>query len=130
MAATVSFFGDRQDQDVPGLSVADDHLGRARCHDLDSAAKFRLCSLMGGKDPNRQPRVGSIRETPPGWLRLLTCNTCAHRGVLPAERLLRKHGELTLLEFALVSVRCTACGARGATMTMVRLCDPGCSRWS
>jgi len=89
---------------------------------------FILCSLVGGKDPSRQPQVGSIRETPPGWLRLLTCNTCAHRGVLPAERLLRKHDELALLEFALVGVRCTACGARGATMTMVRLCDPRCSR--
>jgi hypothetical protein len=83
---------------------------------------------MGGKDPNRQPRVGSIRETPVGWIRLLTCNSCAHRGVLPAERLLRKYGELALLEFALVSVRCTVCGARGGTMTMVRLCDPGCPR--
>ena len=95
---------------------------------LDSEPMFILCSLVGGKDPSRQPQVGSIRETPPGWLRLLTCNTCAHRGVLPAERLLRKHDELALLEFALVGVRCTACGARGATMTMVRLCDPRCSR--
>jgi hypothetical protein len=83
---------------------------------------------MGGKDPNRQPRVGSVRETPPGWLRLLTCNTCAHRGVLPAERLIRKHGELALLEFALVGVRCTDCRSRGATMTMVRLCEAGCPR--
>ena len=82
----------------------------------------------GRKGPQSSAPGGSIREMPPGWLRLLTCNTCAHRGVLPAERLLRKHGELALLEFALVAVRCTACGARGATMTMVRLCDPGCSR--
>lgn len=95
---------------------------------LDSPPKFRFCSPMGAKDPNRQPRLGSVRDTPPGWLRLLTCNTCAHRGVLPAERLLRKHGDLAMLEFALVAVRCTACGALGATMTMVRLCDAGCPR--
>lgn len=92
----------------------------------------RECSIyvpaMGGKDPNRQPRVGSVRETPSGWLRLLTCNTCAHCGVLPAERLTRKHGELALLEFALTGVQCTACQSRGATMTMVRLCEAGCPR--
>ena len=81
---------------------------------------------MGGKDPNRQPRLGSVRETPPGWIRLVTCNTCAHRGVLPVERLLRKHGDLALLEFALVGIQCTACAGHGATMTMVRLCNPGC----
>ena len=56
------------------------------------------------------------------------CNTCAHRGVLPAERLIRKHGELALLEFALVGLRCTDCGSLGATMTMVRLCEVGCPR--
>ena len=92
----------------------------------------RPCShyvlVMGGKDAGRQPRLGSIRETPPGWLRLVTCNACAHRGLLPAEQLLRKHGELALLEFALIGIRCTACGSTGATMTMVRLCDPGCRR--
>jgi hypothetical protein len=83
---------------------------------------------MGSKDPNRQPRVGSIRETPPGWLRLVTCTACGHKGVLPAELLIRKHGELALLEFALVAIRCTACGNRGGTATMVRLCDPGCPK--
>jgi hypothetical protein len=47
--------------------------------------------------------------------------------VLPAERLLRKHGELALLAFALAGLRCTAYGGRGATMA-VRLCEPGCPR--
>src|SRR3954447_22699233 len=83
---------------------------------------------MGGKEPNRQPRVGSVRETPPGWIRLVTCNACAHRGVLPAEMLLKKYGELELLEFALVGLRCTHCRSWGATMTMVRLCDAACPR--
>jgi hypothetical protein len=83
---------------------------------------------MGGKDASRQPRLGSVRDTPPGWIRLAICNACGHRGVLPAERLLRKHGELALLEFALVGIRCTACRQYGATMSMVRLCEPGCPR--
>jgi hypothetical protein len=82
---------------------------------------------MGGKDPNRQPRLGSIRDTPPGWIRLLTCNACGHRGVLPAERLPR-NGELVLLEFVLAGILCGACRRHGATMTMVRLCQPGCPR--
>ncbi len=83
---------------------------------------------MGSKDPNRQPRLRSIRETPPGWLRLVICTSCGHQGVLPAERMLRKYGELALLEFCLIDIRCTACGQRGATMKMVRLCDPGCPK--
>jgi hypothetical protein len=83
---------------------------------------------MGSKDPNRQPRLRSIRETPPGWLRLVICTSCEHQGVLPAERMLRKYGELALLEFCLIDIRCTACGQRGATMKMVRLCDPGCPK--
>ena len=83
---------------------------------------------MGGKDANRQPRLGSVRDTPRGWIRLVACNTCGHRGVLPADRLLRKHGELALVEFALAGIRCGSCGGRGATLSMVRLCEPGCPR--
>ena len=83
---------------------------------------------MGGKDPNRQPRLGSVRDTPPGWLRLVTCQACGHKGVLPAAAMLRKHGELALLEFALIGLRCSACRGWGATMTMVRLCDGGCPK--
>ncbi len=83
---------------------------------------------MGGKDPRRQPRVGSIRDTPPGRIRLVTCNACGHRGMLPAATLLRKHGELALLEFALGAIRCTECRSFGAAATMTRLCEPGCPR--
>ena len=42
--------------------------------------------IPGKSDQRRQPRLRSIRETPPGWIRLATCNACGHRGVLPAER--------------------------------------------
>ena len=83
---------------------------------------------MGAKDASRQPRLRSVRETPPGWLRLVRCTACGYRGVLPAERLLRKHGELALVEFTLVGILCSACGNRGATLAMVRLCEPGCPR--
>ena len=49
---------------------------------------------MGGKDPSRQPRLCSLRETPAGWIRVASCNSCRHQGVLPIDRLIRKHGEL------------------------------------
>ena len=68
-------------------------------------------------------RGGSVRDTPPGWLRLVTCNTCARRRVLPADLLLPKHGELKLLQFAL---GCMACSAWSAIMTMMRFCELGC----
>jgi hypothetical protein len=83
---------------------------------------------MGGKDPNRQPRLHSVRETPRGWIRLATCTGCGHKGPLPAEQLIRKFGELELVEFALITLKCTACGGRGATASMIRLCEPGCPR--
>lgn len=83
---------------------------------------------MGGKDPNRQPRVGSLLRPAPGWIRLAECVHCDHTGPLPVRQLVRKHGELCLLEFALVSIRCTECRKYGATMKMVRLCDPGCPK--
>lgn len=83
---------------------------------------------MGGKDPSRQPRVGSLRREAPGWIRLATCNACGRRGTLPADLLLKKHGDLALLEFALQGIRCAACKQYGATMTMVRLCEPGCPK--
>jgi hypothetical protein len=83
---------------------------------------------MGGKDPNRQPRLSSLRGTPPGWIRLAACNGCRHKGNLPIDRLIMKHGEIALVEFALVGLLCTACGHRGASALMVRLCEPGCPR--
>lgn len=83
---------------------------------------------MGGKDPNRQPRVGSLRNTPPGWIRLAQCQACGHQGTLPVDALLRRWGELQLVEFAMQSLRCSACGARDVRHTMIRLCEPGCPR--
>jgi hypothetical protein len=83
---------------------------------------------MGGKDPNRQPRLSSLRNTPPGWIRLASCNNCAHKGLLPVEHLIRKHGELAIVELVLVELKCTACGGHGASALMLRLCDPGCPR--
>lgn len=83
---------------------------------------------MGGKDPNRQPRLASLRDTPKGWLRLATCTRCGRQGTLPIEALIRKNGELAMVEFALLGLACSGCGNRGATASMVRLCDPGCPR--
>ena len=95
---------------------------------LDKRLAFCLGSTTGGKDPNRQPRVGSIRDTPPGWVRFATCNACGHPGVLPAEWLLRKFGDLALLAVALVSIRCSVCHGYGATAPMVRTWGRTCPR--
>lgn len=69
---------------------------RLKCFDSDLLTPHRLPPIvpsmfrgMGGKDPNRQPRLSSIRDTPPGWLRLAICLNCDHRGPLPAARLIR-----------------------------------------
>jgi hypothetical protein len=42
--------------------------------------------------------------------------------------LIRKHGELALVELALVGLKCSACGGYGADEGLVRLCEPGCPR--
>lgn len=81
-----------------------------------------------GKDHTRQPRLRSLRQTPPGWIRLARCQGCGHQATLPIEALIRRWGELHLVEFALHSLRCTACGARDVRHSMLRLCDPGCPR--
>jgi hypothetical protein len=83
---------------------------------------------MGGKDPNRQPRLRSLRETPAGWIRLAACNACSHKGPLPVDQLIRKHGDLAFVEVVLVGLRCSACGGYGASALMMKLCEPGCPR--
>ena len=83
---------------------------------------------MGGKDPNRRPKLQSLTQTPPGWIRLAACTSCEHRGPMPVQQLIRKFGELHLMEFALISLKCTACGGRGASALMLKLCEPGCLR--
>ena len=39
-----------------------------------------------------------------------------------------KHGPNMLVEFALVTLRCTICKGAGARAVMLRLCDPDCPR--
>jgi hypothetical protein len=53
---------------------------------------------------------------------------CRHKGPLPVDALIRKFGDLALVEFALVGLKCTACGHIGASALMLRLCEPGCPR--
>ena len=89
-----------------------------------------MCSgyvlFIGGKDLNRQPRLTSLRHTPAGWIRVAACNSCSHKGPLPVDQLIRKHGELAIVEVALVGLRSTACGGYGASALMLKLCEPGC----
>ncbi len=79
-------------------------------------------------DRNRQLRLGSLKQTAPGWIRLAKCQGCGHQSALPLDALLRRWGELHLIEFAMDSLRCTKCGKQDVQHTMVRLCDPGCAR--
>jgi hypothetical protein len=92
------------------------------------AALFAICSGMGGKDPNRQPRLRSLRTAPAGWIRVAYCNSCRRKAPLPIDALITKYGDLAMVEFALVGLKCTACGHRGASNLMLRLCKPGCPR--
>jgi hypothetical protein len=39
---------------------------------------------MGGEDPNRQPKLGSVKVTPDGWVWFAICNSRGHRGDLSA----------------------------------------------
>jgi len=83
---------------------------------------------MGGKDGHRQPRLGSLRHTPAGWVRLASCNSCAHKAPLPIDQLIRQHGEQAITEVALIGLRCTSCGGYGANVLTLKLCEPGCPR--
>jgi hypothetical protein len=47
---------------------------------------------------------------------------------MPVDQLIRKHGELAIVEVVLVGLRCTACGSYGASALMLKLCEPGCPR--
>ena len=44
------------------------------------------------------------------------------------DRLLRKYGELTPVEMALLRLKCTQCGHIGASTLMLHLCEPGCPK--
>jgi hypothetical protein len=83
---------------------------------------------MGGKDANRQPRLSIMRNTPHGWIRVAACNSCSHKGPMPVDRLIRKHGELAIVDVVLVGLKCSNCGGYGASALMLKLCEPGCPK--
>jgi hypothetical protein len=64
---------------------------------------------MGGKDANRPPQVSTLRNIPHGWIRVAACNNWSHKGPLPVDRLVRKHGELAIVEVVLVGLKCSNC---------------------
>jgi hypothetical protein len=63
-----------------------------------------------------------------GWIRVASCNNCSHRGPFPVDRLIRKHGELAIVEVVLVRLKCSDCGGCGAGALMLKLCEPGCPK--
>lgn len=56
------------------------------------------------------------------------CQACGHQATLPVAALLKRWGELHLVEFAMNSLRCSACDQQDVAQVLVRLCDPGCPR--
>jgi hypothetical protein len=80
------------------------------------------CPVFGG---HLQPRLSSLRRTAAGWVGLASCNSCSHKAPLPVEQRIRKHGELAMVEVGLVSLRCIECNGYGATVLMLKLCEPG-----
>ncbi len=83
---------------------------------------------MGGRSPDRIPRLRSLKDTPPGWIRLGVCRGCGRRSALPVAMLLARYGELFPTERALFALRCLECGKRKVEAVTVRLCEPGCPR--
>jgi hypothetical protein len=47
---------------------------------------------------------------------------------LPVDQLIRKHGELAIVEVVLVGLRCIECNGYGASVLMLKLCESGCPK--
>jgi hypothetical protein len=84
---------------------------------------------MGARNPDRTPRLHTLRSVPPGFVRMVRCQHCGHMAPLPLRELIRRHGELIAVEAALSSLRCEHCQTFGAVLMLARLCDPGCRAW-
>ena len=95
---------------------------------LSKPDEFRICSRMAIRRDSR-PRVSAWRSEAPGWLWVVVCSTCGHRGPLPLKLILRRFGELCAQESALMSLRCMGCGELGRCQAgHVRLCDTSCPK--
>ena len=68
---------------------------------------------MGRRNADRIPRVGFLREGPPGSIRMATCEKCGYEAPLPVEAIIKRHGEAHPLEWALYGLRCSSCGSAG-----------------
>ena len=60
--------------------------------------------------------------------RSLSCSAWLSRGPLPVDRLIRKHVKLAIVEVVLIGLKCPNCGGYGASVLMLKLCEPGCPR--
>lgn len=75
--------------------------------------------------PNTRP---GLRNTPPGWIQIASCNSSHHKGPQPVDQLIRKFGDLALVEFAVVGLKSAACEHPGTSALMLRPNEPGCPR--
>lgn len=83
---------------------------------------------MGGRSPERTPRLRTLRSPGRGYVWLASCDECGHAAGLPVRQLIARFGELYPIEAALWSMRCDECKGRKVSARLARLCDPGCGR--
>jgi hypothetical protein len=77
---------------------------------------------------DRTPRLFSLRQTPPGFVRMAVCLNCRHMAPLPLRDLVHRFGELRPVEMALLHLRCEECGQSKVEARLIPLCEPGCRR--
>ena len=84
---------------------------------------------MGSRSSDRIHRLISLRQTPPGCVRMAVCRKCGHMAPLPVRELLRHFGDLEPVDMALLRLCCEECGERKVEAKVMPLCAPGCRNW-
>jgi hypothetical protein len=82
------------------------------------------CPTMFGEIARRRLAVRGGRLRPAKHAAELDTDRIL-RQLPPVDQLIRKFGDLALVEFAVVGLKCTACGHRGASALMGRPSEPG-----
>lgn len=84
---------------------------------------------MGGRNRDRVLKLKQLADQVPGYVRVGECQGCKHRSGLPLGLLIAKHGADFPAEYALIRLKCGACGVVGRVEhRLLRLCEPGCAR--
>jgi hypothetical protein len=84
---------------------------------------------MGSRASDRILRLSSLLQTPRGFVRMAVCLSCSHMAPLPVRDLVRRYGEMCLVELALMHLRCEECQQSKVEARLMPLCEPGCRKW-